>query len=76
MRSRKGPAGSRGSALSLDDRVARLKQAARDADAKALAEGRMTPQQINRKNSIFDRFDFPLDLASGGRLRRAGSRKK
>jgi len=59
------------SSRDLNARATELKQATRDADQKALAEGRMTAQEINRKNSIpWERVlsGRRLDLSSGGRL--------
>ena len=43
----------RGDALSLHERTMALKQRQRDADELALKEGRLTAQEINRKNSAF-----------------------
>jgi hypothetical protein len=53
----------------LHARTMARKQGAREADEKALAEGRMTAEEIDRKNSFFRGRHLKLDLSSGGRLR-------
>jgi hypothetical protein len=55
--------------LNLDERVAALKQQQRDADERALETGRLTPREINRKNSLISGRGLKLDLTTGGRLR-------
>lgn len=38
--------------------VAKLKQAARDQDARRLASGLVSPSDLDRKNGFFGSFDF------------------
>ncbi len=53
----------------LDARIAALKQKQRDADAEALATGRLTREDLARKNGFFSGRNLKLDLKSGRRLR-------
>ncbi len=59
----------RRSGRGLDERVAALKRAQREADARALETGRVTREELERKNSVFFGHHFKVDLKSGGRLR-------
>lgn len=57
--------------LSLHERVVALKREQRDADDRALRNGQLTAQEINRKNAAFG-SDFakrPLDFDTIGRIR-------
>jgi hypothetical protein len=61
----------RGSDLILHERVVTLKQQQRDADDRALKDGRLTAREINHKNAAFG-SDFakrPLDFNTIGRIR-------
>lgn len=53
----------------LDERVATFKRRQREADARALETGRITREELARKNSVFSGRRFQVDLKSGGRLR-------
>jgi hypothetical protein len=53
---------------SLMQEVDREKQESRDADARALASGRKSGQELNRNNGIFRGFRFRVDLKSAKRL--------
>ena len=50
--------------LSLHEKVVALKQRQRDGDGRALKEGRLSAQEINRKNAAFgpDFAKLPLDF--------------
>lgn len=61
----------RGHGLSLHERVMALKQQQRDEDERALRDGRLTAQEINRKNAAFgpNFAKLPLDFDTIGRVR-------
>jgi hypothetical protein len=61
----------RGDELTLHERVMALKQQQRDGDDRALREGRLTAQEINRKNAAFGSnfAKLPLDFNTIGRVR-------
>jgi hypothetical protein len=61
----------RGSDLTLHERVVALKQRKRDADDRALTDGRLTAREINQKNSAFGSAfaKRPLDFKTSGRVR-------
>lgn len=48
--------------------IEREKQASRDADERALAEGRLSPEQLDRKNSLFHGQRWSVDYRSAKRL--------
>lgn len=57
--------------ITLHERVVALKQQQRDGDDRALREGHLTAQEINRKNAAFGSSFArrPLDFGAIGRVR-------
>ena len=52
----------------LQQEVAREKQASRDADERAIAEGRVSVEQLERRNGLFPGNLFALDYDVAGRI--------
>lgn len=52
----------------LWEEIEREKQASRDADARDLASGRITREQLHEKNSLFKGKRWSVDLKSAKRL--------
>lgn len=48
--------------------VAAKKRSARAADREAIASGRLTPEEVQRKNALTRGYPFKLDLKSAKRL--------
>jgi hypothetical protein len=48
--------------------LAAKKQRAREADRVAIASGRLTPDEVQRKNALTHGYPFKLDLKSAKRL--------
>ncbi len=48
--------------------VAAKKQRARQADREAIASGRLTADEVQRKNALTHGYPFKLDLKSAKRL--------
>lgn len=48
--------------------VAAKKREAREADREAIASGRLTPEEVQRKNALTHGYPFRLDLKSAKRL--------
>jgi hypothetical protein len=48
--------------------VAAKKRRAREADREAIASGRLTPEEVQRKNALTHGYPFKLDLKSAKRL--------
>jgi hypothetical protein len=48
--------------------VAAKKRRAREADREAIASGRLTPEEVQRKNALTHGYPFKLDFKSAKRL--------
>jgi hypothetical protein len=61
---------------SLHERIAAMKQASRDADTKALAEGRVTVKDLMRRGGYYLSQTFEPDMANAPRVNRRGGRHR
>jgi hypothetical protein len=52
----------------FEQHVAAKKQRAREADREAIASGRLTPEEVQRKNALTLGYPFKLDFKSAKRL--------
>jgi hypothetical protein len=52
----------------LQEHLDREKQASREADLRAIAEGRMTVEEVDRKNTLFPGHLFTIDWDAAFRI--------